>query len=49
MTEREHRILNTIHEILHGGWSIDQESDQDFVCNMIDERVKEIIDACNLK
>ena len=43
MTEREQKILEAVHEILHGGYSIDCEEDQEYVCELIDEAVSEII------
>lgn len=43
MTEREKAIIEKVHEILHSGLSIDCEHDQDYVCEVIDEAVEEII------
>ena len=43
MTEREKKIVEKIHEILHSGMSIDCEVDQDYVCEVIDKAVEEII------
>ena len=43
MTEREREILEAVHEIIRGGYSIDCEPDQDYVCGLIDDAVKKII------
>ena len=43
MTEREKEIIEKVHEILHSGLSIDCPIDQDYVCDVIDEAVEEII------
>ena len=43
MTEREKAIIEKVHEILHSGLSIDQKEDQDYVCEVIDHAVEEII------
>ena len=41
MTERENMMLVIVEEVLHSGLSIDTESDQDYVCNVIRERIEE--------
>ena len=45
MTEREEKIIEAVHRILHSGLSIDREPDQDYVCELIDEAVLEIING----
>ena len=41
MTERESMMLVIVEEVLHSGLSIDTEADQDYVCEVIRERIKE--------
>ena len=43
MTDREQTIVNAIKGIIRSGVSTDTEPDQDYVCELIDESVKEII------
>ena len=41
MTDRERMMLVIVDEVLHSGLSIDTEADQDYVCKVIRERIKE--------
>ena len=41
MTERESMMLVIVEEVLHSGLSIDTEVDQDYVREVIRERIKE--------
>ena len=41
MTERESMMLAIVEEVLHSGLSIDTEVDQDYVCEVIRERIKQ--------
>ena len=41
MTERESMILFIVEEVLHSGLSVDTEADQDYVCDVIRERIEE--------
>ena len=41
MTDRERMMLVIVNEILHSGLSIDTEADQDYVWEVIRERIEE--------